>query len=444
MKQRKEKSEEKKKSFLDALKEDREEDCEPKLGKKKSSGKDEMTKSSKQRNEREEEKKKSFFGVFKDEDPKTAGKKKDQRANNFKFKKDPRENIKNHFTVSEKKKKPIPIKNVKTDFCEDSDSSSDDEEEVIKDPRKKFSFSNQEEQKSPIKRISTEETAGEAAALRFDSPRKTLTKNRRSIVRMVRLSKSYGAEGEVQSPKKSSQSQFRGENSQSQSKSHQENSKSKKKTSKKKKKDKGMAKIDSHFKPISIDDLLKLPETVGDTGLTMDEILDKVDEEIKEQKRKDEANMKILDQTIEKHREKSRALQQRMAENAVLRDKLTKGLTKPALKKLFEQNLPYLEGIREGRIESARHDDFHKSPMSRQALQYKMITDPFSDEQLDWTLEEFKSRWMPTTKEFHQINDYIWKVIVVTFQSLILLCYPSTSRSCSRSVSSSSTWTSSR
>ena len=205
-----------------------------------------------------------------------------------------------------------------------------------------------------------------------------------------------------------------------------------------------MAKIDSHFKPISIDDLLKLPETVGDTGLTMDEILDKVDEEIKEQKRKDEANMKILDQTIEKHREKSRALQQRMAENAVLRDKLTEGLTKPALKKLFEQNLPYLEGIREGRIESARHDDFHKSPMSRQALQYKMITDPFSDDQLDWTLEEFKSRWMPTTKEFHQINDYIWKVIVVTFQSLILLCYPSTSRSCSRSVSSSSTWTSSR
>ena len=173
-----------------------------------------------------------------------------------------------------------------------------------------------------------------------------------------------------------------------------------------------MAKIDSHFKPISIDDLLELPtrEIVGDTGLTMDEILDKVDEEIREQKLKDKANMKILDQTIEKQREKSRALQQRMAENAVLRDKLTEGLTRPALKDLFEKNLPYLEGIKEGSIESPRHDDFHKGPSTRQALLYKMITHPFTDEQVDWTYEEFKSRWMPTTKEFHQINDYIWKV----------------------------------
>ena len=171
-----------------------------------------------------------------------------------------------------------------------------------------------------------------------------------------------------------------------------------------------MAKIDSVFKPISVDDLLKLPETVGDTGLTMDEILDQVDVEIKEQKAKDEANMKILDQTIEKQREKSRALQQRMAENAVLRDKLTEGLTRPALKELFEKNLPYLEGIKEGSIESPRHDDFHKGPSTRQALLYKMITHPFTDDQVDWTFDEFRSRWMPTTKEFHQLNDYIWKV----------------------------------
>ena len=393
----------KKRSMFDVFKDDEEEeDCEPKVKKKKSSHKDGMKKQRK-------EEKKSFFGVFKNEDLQPEEKKKDD--DKFKFKKDPRESIRNHFTVAEKKKKPNPIGNVKKDYCEDFDSSSDDEKEVIEEPIKKFSFSNEEEQISPKKRISKEKTSDESTSFSFDSPRKTLSKNRKSIVKMVSLSKSYGAVGEVKSPRKSSQSQFRGEKSKSQPKDHEENSKSKKTRSKKK--DKGLAKIDSHFKPISIDDLLELPtrEIVGDTGLTMDEILDKVDEEIREQKAKDKANMKILDQTIEKQREKSRALQQRMAENAVLRDKLTEGLTRPALKELFEKNLPYLEGIKEGSIESPRHDDFHKGPSSRQALLYKMITHPFTDEQVDWTFEEFRSRWMPTTKEFHQINEYIWKVM---------------------------------
>ena len=407
----------KKRSFFRAFRDDEEEEEE--VRRKKSSDKDQMTKSFKQR---KEEKKNSFFGVFKNKDLQSESEEeeKDERAGNFKFKKDSRESIKNHFTVAEKKKKPSPMKNVQKDPF---DSSSDDEKEVIGKPIKKFSFSDKEEQISHKKWISKEKTSDESTSFSFDSPRKTLSKNRKSIVKMVSLSKSYGAVGEVKSPRKSSQSQFRGEKSKSQPKDHEENSKSKKTRSKKK--DKGLAKIDSHFKPISIDDLLKLPETetVGDTGLTMDEILDKVDEEIREQKAKDKANMKILDQTIEKQREKSRALQQRMAENAVLRDKLTEGLTRPALKELFEKNLPYLEGIKEGSIESPRHDDFHKGPSSRQALLYKMITHPFTDEQVDWTFEEFKSRWMPTTKEFHQINDYIWKVFVVTFQSLLLLCY---------------------
>jgi len=378
----------KKRSLFGVFKDVVEEDCEPKLMKKE--------------NEEVKKKKKKFFSAFEEDD--LQEKKKDEKV--FKFKKDPKESIKNHFAVTDKEKKPSPVKKGKKDvyadlcrFYADFDSSSEDEKE---EPVKKFSFS--KEQDRP-KKISKDFT--------FDSPRKTMTKNRRSIVKMVKLSKSYGAVEEVRrSPRKSSQSQSSGENSKSQSKSTKEDSQSKKKPSKKKKKDQGLAKIDSVFKPISVDDLLKLPETVGETGLTMDEILDQVDVEIREQKAKDAANMKILDQTIEKQREKIRALKQRMAENAELRDKLTAGLTQQAVKDLFEKNLPYLEGIREGTIESARHDDFHKSSGSRQALLYKMITHPFTEDQVDWTFEEFRSRWMPTTKEFHQLNDYIWKVLL--------------------------------
>ena len=366
----------KKRSMFAVFKDNVEEDCEPKLKKKK-----------------------SIFGVFQDED---LDQKKNEKVKSFKFQKDPREDIKNHFTVTDKKKKPSPAKKVKNENY--LDSSSEDEKEVIEEPVKKFSFS--KEQDSPKKRISKEKTP-----FTFDSPRKTLTKNRRSIAKMVRLTNSFGAGAveDEQSPEKSSKTESKNQQVKSKSKSQKADSQSKKTTSKKKK-DKGLAKIDSHFKPISIDDLLKLPETVGDTGLTMDEILDKVDVEIKEQKAKDEANMKILDQTIEKQREKTRALQQRMDDNAVLRDKLTEGLTREAVKELFEKNLPYLEGIRDGTIQSARHDDFHKGPSARQQLLYKMITHPFTDDQVDWTYEEFRSRWMQTTKQFHQINEYIWKV----------------------------------
>ena len=193
-------------------------------------------------------------------------------------------------------------------------------------------------------------------------------------------------------------------------KSSEAKTKSLKKKSTKKKKDEGLTKINSIYKAVTIDDLLRLPETVGDTGLTMDQILDKVDLEIKDQQKKYEDDMKMLDQTIEKQRERKRAFDKRMEENAVLKEKLIAGLTRPVLVEMFEKNVPYLTDIREGRVVSARHDSFHKSPMTRQALLYTMITHPFTDEQLDWTYEEFKTRWMKTMKQFHEFNDYMWKV----------------------------------
>jgi len=227
------------------------------------------------------------------------------------------------------------------------------------------------------------------------SPRKSLAKNKRSIAKMMSMSQSYEATEDNVSPAKSTKPAA-------------------KKSEKKKgrKKDKGLTKIDTHFKRISIDDLLKLPETVGDTGLTMDEILDKVDEEIKEHQAKHEAEMKMLDQTLEKQREKAAVLDRRMEANALLRDRLAEELTRDKLVELFEENVSYLTDIREGKIESERHKLFHQNSQSRQSLLYRMITHPFTDEQVDWTYEEFRRRWMKTTKQFHQFNEYMWKVLL--------------------------------
>ena len=71
----------KKRSFFGVFKEQVEEDCQPKL---KKGG----------------QKKKSFFSVFENEEE--AGKKEDEKAEVFKFKKDPKESIKNHNQTHQK------------------------------------------------------------------------------------------------------------------------------------------------------------------------------------------------------------------------------------------------------------------------------------------------------------------------------------------------------
>ena len=79
---------------------------------------------------------------------------------------------------------------------------------------------------------------------------------------------------------------------------------------------------------------------------------------------------------------------------------------------MFKENKDYLQNIFDGKIKSARHEAFHKSVRTRQALFYTMITDPFTDEQLDWVLEEMSNLWMRDKKEQMDNNEYVWKVLL--------------------------------
>merc|ERR1712096_511302 len=88
-----------------------------------------------------------------------------------------------------------------------------------------------------------------------------------------------------------------------------------------------------------------------------------------------------------------------MGENAKLRVRLEIEMTEEELRKLFAKNRVYLEGIWNGSNDSARHKAFHQSRRTRHALTYMMITDPFTDDQLDWTLEEIGKVWMRTKRE---------------------------------------------
>ena len=161
----------------------------------------------------------------------------------------------------------------------------------------------------------------------------------------------------------------------------------------------------------SIDELLAMPERNED-GKTMDEILDEVDEEIAKRQEKHKKEMEKVGRDMELLEQERRDREARYVVNAGHRDRLAAEITQPVLRRMFDDNLEFLKSIRDGRIESSRHTAFHKNPMTRQALLYTLITHPFTDAQVDWTLECMTEVWMKTRKEQADNNEYIWKVLI--------------------------------
>jgi len=162
----------------------------------------------------------------------------------------------------------------------------------------------------------------------------------------------------------------------------------------------------------SIDELLKLPDRPEDGGKTLDEVLDDLDIEIAERKRQHEEEMAKLDTDISAEKARQQERRERMKRNAVLRDKLANEVTESVLRRMFSENLTYLKNIEAGVEESSRHKAFHKSSRTRHALYYTMITDPFTDEQLEWTLDEISKVWMRNKREQMDNNEYVWKVLL--------------------------------
>jgi hypothetical protein len=79
---------------------------------------------------------------------------------------------------------------------------------------------------------------------------------------------------------------------------------------------------------------------------------------------------------------------------------------------MFRENLDFFKQICAGKQESARHVSFYKSVQSRQSLFYKMINHPFTEEQVNWTLDEIKDIWMSNIEMEKKNNDYVWKVLL--------------------------------
>ena len=163
---------------------------------------------------------------------------------------------------------------------------------------------------------------------------------------------------------------------------------------------------------LTIDELLSLPEKPDDDGKSLDELLDDLDVQIAEQKEKHRLQIRKLDEdaVIQQRRKEDR--EARYAANAINRNRLATELTQPVLKTMFGNILGFLKDIKAGLIESSRHKAYYKSLKTRQALLYTMITHPFSDQQVDWTLKELADIWLRTKQEHADNNEYIWKVLM--------------------------------
>ena len=87
-------------------------------------------------------------------------------------------------------------------------------------------------------------------------------------------------------------------------------------------------------------------------------------------------------------------------------------MTESVLRRMFSKNLSYLKKIEAGVEDSKRHKEYYKSPGARHALYYKMITDPFTVKQLEWTLDEISKVWMRNEREQMDNTEYVWKVLL--------------------------------
>ena len=172
------------------------------------------------------------------------------------------------------------------------------------------------------------------------------------------------------------------------------------------------ADLDPDYFTPNIDDLLKLPERPDDGSKTKEEILDELDVEIAKKHERHELDRAKVDRQIEEERKKKEERKARCKDNAKLRNRLEKELTEEKVRSMFRANIPHLKAIWNGQKTSKRHEAFHKSVRTRQALYYTMITDPFTDDQLDWVLEEMSSIWMRNKREQMENNEYIWKVLL--------------------------------
>ena len=157
-----------------------------------------------------------------------------------------------------------------------------------------------------------------------------------------------------------------------------------------------------------VDVLLALPRKTG--GKTDDEILDELDADIA---RKDKEYVKKclkVDLERKQIQIKFNKWKDWRKENTELGVRLQQELSQAKLSSLLEENLPYIQGIRDGNVPSSRSDDYHHSYKRRFGLYRKASSGPFTLSQTNWVLNHISRRVVEGNSS--EDRDYAFKVLL--------------------------------
>ena len=162
---------------------------------------------------------------------------------------------------------------------------------------------------------------------------------------------------------------------------------------------------------LDLDDILKVPELTDVPEENMEDFQERI---CRIQKMHD-AEMASVESDIEKVKKSKEEFVERQKRNAELREILSSEVTEDVVRKLFKENLEYLRDIWNGEANSERHRSYCEGANSRPGLYYIMVTDPFTDDQLKWTLEEI-SKGGIRISVFYIKNVYLYFILFHQFQ----------------------------
>ena len=155
----------------------------------------------------------------------------------------------------------------------------------------------------------------------------------------------------------------------------------------------------------SLEDVLKIPEA---SEVAREANLDALDRQIIERREEHELEMSVVVKAIQSEKARQKLKRKRFKENALRRNQIEAELSETHLAELFQKNKNLLIRIENEEEYSDRHEAFSKGGVFRDALVKRRIVSPFTDEHLDFTLNEMEKIWIGK-------SEYLWKVLLPEF-----------------------------
>ena len=163
------------------------------------------------------------------------------------------------------------------------------------------------------------------------------------------------------------------------------------------------------FEQPSLSDILQVPSNFQ---LEDDAKFDKLCSKISKRREKFDEEMEAVDEVIKREKLRMKLRRKRFCENRLRRIQIESELTQKKIEQMFEEHKEYFERVHSGAESSHRLEEYMKGGRSRDALRHKMITTPFNEEQVDWTLGLLIKMLGLTKQEELKQSNYLWMVLL--------------------------------